>query len=142
MFNQKRHLVEITLQQARDIASVTQSCVSLEKRIDENLQKIIDIHRFIANVESLKVIVQRLSDKLDNSVANLGKRLSEAESAIIHLSNMESQIAHLESQAKKTLSQIENIEKEPAQKWKDLVKQVTGLVAAAIVGAALSKLKF
>lgn len=108
------HIATQTIQNTSDIAAIRESLKSAHKRIDENDRMTEGIHKLAANVEALALQVKMLTEKMDSSITRIE--------------------AGLTAQAER----IGALEKEPATKWKDLVKQVTALVVAAVVGAVIA----
>ncbi len=99
---------------SEELASVRENIKSAHKRIDDNDRITAGIHEIAASVQSLALQVKLLTDKMDESVENLK-------------GSIRSQGEHIGA-----------LEKEPAQKWKGLVKQVIEILVAAAVGAALA----
>lgn len=108
------HVAKQVYQNAQDIAAVREKVDSAHKRINENDRITEGIHKLAANVESLALQVKMLTERMDSS------------------------IERIESGLKSQGERIGALEKEPATKWKDLAKQVTGLIVAAVVGAILT----
>lgn len=103
------------LQNARDISAIRESTKSAHKRIDENDRITDGIHKLASNVEALALQVKMLTESLENSVSRL------------------------EAGQKAQGERIGALEREPATKWKDLVKQVIGLIVAAVAGVIIAK---
>ena len=103
------------IQNSQDIAALRESLKSAHKRIDENDRITEGIHKLAANVEALALQVKMLTDKMDNSITRME--------------------AGLKAQGER----IGTLEKEPADKWKTLAAQVTGLIVAAVIGVVIAK---
>lgn len=106
----------LLLKHNEEIAAVRESSKSAHKRIDENDRITEGIHKLASNVETLALQVKLLTDKMDTN------------------------IERIESGLKSQGERIGAIEKEPANKWKTLVAQVTALVIAAVVGAIIASI--
>lgn len=98
-----------------ELASVKASTKSAHKRIDENDRITNGIHEIAASVQSLAIQVKLLTEKMDESIGQVQ--------------------AGLKSQGER----IGALEKEPADKWKNMIAQVIGLVVAAAVGCVIAK---
>lgn len=107
------HIATQMVQNTSDIAAIRESLKSAHKRIDENDRMTEGIHKLAANVEALALQVKMHTDTMNNS------------------------ITQIESGLKALGERIGILEKEPAAKWKELVKQVTALIVAAVVGAVI-----
>ncbi len=106
-------ITERMLALSEEMAAVRESTKSAHRRIDENDRITAGIHEIAASVQSLALQVKLLTDKMDESVEGLkGSIKSQGE-------------------------RIGLLEKEPAQKWKGLVKQVVEILVAAVVGGAV-----
>ena len=102
------------LELSEELASVRESIKSAHRRSDDNDRITAGIHKIAASVQALALQVKLLTDKMDESVENL------------------------KGSIKNQGERIGALEKEPAQKWKGLVKQVIEIAVAAAVGAALA----
>ena len=122
---------QTTLKHAREIAGLRQNIFALEKRVDDNTVVTTGIHKLAASMEILTAEVKGLAERLENGLRGQGKRIGEAETALINLANVENQVKNL-------TVKVDTIEKEPAQKWKDMSKQIISLVVAAVVGAVIT----
>lgn len=104
------------IQNTKDVATLRESTKSAHKRIDENDRMTEGIHKLAANVEALALQVKMLTEKMEKS------------------------IERVEAGQRSQGERIGKLEQEPANKWKDIVKQVITLVVAASFGGLLSML--
>jgi methyl-accepting chemotaxis protein len=123
------HLV---IQHTKDIAALLESVKSAHKRIDATEELSNGIHKLAANVENNTKEVKRIADRVDNGLREQGRRIGETETALVKISNMEQDIID-------TKARVDRIEKEPADLWKHYVKQIGGLLVAAVIGYFLSQ---
>jgi len=124
----------------KDIAALWQSAKSAHKRIDENDRIIKGIHKLASNIEALTLQVKLLTERMDNSIDRMersiksqGGRIGAVETFCRTVERNEQSLCALESR-------VDAIEKEPAAKWKDLVRQMIALVCAGLIGSALAYL--
>jgi chromosome segregation ATPase len=122
------------MKNASDIAAVWESSKSAHKRLNENDRITAGIHELAKSVATIATEIKGLTAKLDESVERIengqraqGERLGRVEHAI---AAFEQNAKDIEDHEKR----LNSIEKEPGQKWKDLVKQVIALIVAAAVG--------
>lgn len=108
-------LTDQVLKHNGEIAGIKEKLASAHKRIDENDQIMVGIHRLAANVEALALQVKLLTESVENS------------------------ITRLESSIKNQGERIGALEKEPGTKWKTLVAQITALVVAALMGGSTAR---
>ena len=121
------------MEHTRSIAALQEKTDSAHKRLNQNDNIIHSIHKLAANMENLTGEVKGLTAELKSGLREQGKRIGEVESALIRFANIETQLAS-------AISRIDKIEKEPADKWKDLTKQVITFIVAA--GLTLLAAKF
>ncbi len=107
-------LTEKVIEHEGEIGRLWESSKSAHKRIDENDRVTEGIYKLASNMEALTIQVKSLAQQ------------------------METAIARIETGQKSQGERIGALEKEPAQKWKTLVAQVTGLVVAAVIGAIIA----
>lgn len=103
-------LVEIVMQDTRDIAEIKASVASAHRRIDENEQLTEGIHKLAENVATMSVEIKMLTEKFDKS------------------------IERIENGLKEQADRITIIEKEPSKKWDKFV----WLIIAAVVSIGVS----
>lgn len=122
-----------------EIAEIRASDKSAHKRIDENDRITNGIHEIAASVQTLALQIKLLTERLDENMDELkdgqrrhGERIGAVETFCLSIERLEKSISVLSGK-------VEAIEKEPATKWKDLVKQVIAIVVAAVVGAVTGK---
>jgi len=133
-------LAQVVLNHTKDIAAIKESVKSAHKRIDDNDRIIASIHELAKNVAAMAAEIKLLTDRFDKNIERIeqgqktqGERIGEIERAIHQIeSNEKTIIRHAEK--------LEAMEKEPAQKWKDLGKQVLTLVIAAVVGMVIANI--
>ena len=133
-----QQLTQQILAQSKDIAALWQSTKSAHKRIDENDRIIKGIHKLASNIEALTLQVKLLTERMDSSIDRMeksiksqGERIGSVEMLCRTAERNEQSIAGL-------ASKVEALEREPAAKWKYLVRQLVTLTAAALVGSALA----
>ena len=119
-------IASMVIEHTRDIAGLKQSIATMQKRVEENDKVITGIHKLSANMESLTMEVKRLADRLENGLREQGRRIGEAETAITKLVSVEAQVNVI-------ISKLDEIEKEPANKWKNLMWLIITGVASAIL---------
>ena len=131
---------KILLEHTGEIAALRADAKLAHKRIDETDRITASIHELAKNVATMAARVESLTERLDRSVDRIeqgqqsqGKRIGNIEKTV-------SQIERNEKELMRQAAKIEAIEREPANKWKALVGQVTALVVAAAIGALLAKL--
>jgi len=107
-------LTQQIMAQSKDIAALRESTKSAHKRIDENDRIITGIHKLASNVEALALQVKLLTGRVDSSVERMEKSIK--------------------SQGER----IGAIEKEPAAKWRELVRQMITITVAALAGSMLA----
>lgn len=74
---------------------------------------------------------------LDERVSNHGDELDELE---IKSATMDTVLTRIDATVAKIDGRMDAQQMKPAQRWDDLVKQVTTLVVAAVVGAIMIRL--
>jgi len=126
------------LAQGKDIAALWQSAKSAHKRIDENDRIIKGIHKLASNIEALTLQVKLLTERMDSSVDRMeksiksqGERIGAVEAICRTAERGEQSISAL-------ASKVEALEREPADAWKHLVRQLVTLIAGALVGGVLA----
>lgn len=142
----EQQITEFAMDTTKNIAALWESTKSAHKRLDENDKVTKGIHQLSASIAGMtaemKGIAERMDDSNDRMTASVEKisegqqeqaqRIGEMEKTLIILSGLSDGMGKLGEK-------IEVIEKEPATKWKDLVKQITALVVAAAIGAIIAK---
>jgi chromosome segregation ATPase len=129
--NTPEQLSQMVVQHTKDIAAVWESTKSAHHRLNENAEIISSIHKLAANMENLTVEVKKLAERLENGLREQGKRIGEAETALIKMANLEAYV-------KKANERLDKIEREPADKWKNLTAQIITLLVAAVVGGIIT----
>ena len=104
------------LKNTQKIAAHDEILKYIQHRLDENDRITEGIHKLASNVESLTLQVKLLTE------------------------SMETSISRLETGQRSQGERIGALENAPGTRWKDLTKQVIGLVVAAAVGLLLAKL--
>lgn len=135
-----RYITERLMSHSKDIAALWENTKSAHKRLDENDKIASGIHKLAANVESMALQVKLLTERMDRTIERMesslrshGERIGGIESGYRTVERNEQSIVRLSAK-------IEALEREPATRWKDLVKQLLTLVTAAMVGGMLSGL--
>ena len=123
---------------SKDIAALWETSKSAHRRINESDEIAKGIHKLAANMEALALQVKLLTERMDSTIERMesslksqGERIGKVESFGRLAETQEKSITSL---AKK----IEAIEREPADKWRSLVKQLITLTTAALAGGMLS----
>jgi methyl-accepting chemotaxis protein len=141
----EQQMTEFAMDTTKNIAALWESTKSAHKRLDENDKVTKGIHQLSASIAGMtaemKGIAERMDDSNDRMTASVEKisegqqeqaqRIGAMEKTLITLSGLSEGMGKLGAK-------IEAIEKEPATKWKDLVKQITALVVAAIIGVIIA----
>jgi len=107
-------LTQQIMAQSKDIAALRERVKSAHKRIDENDRITTGIHKLASNVEALALQVKLLTERMDSSINRMEKSIKSQD------------------------ERIGAIEKEPATKWKELVRQMIALAVAALAGSMLA----
>lgn len=142
----EQQMTEFAMDTTKNIAALWESTKSAHKRLDENDKVTKGIHQLSASIAGMtaemKGIAERMDDSNDRMTASVEKisegqqeqaqRIGAMEKTLIALSGLSEGMGKLGAK-------IEAIEKEPATKWKDLVKQITALVVAAVIGVIIAK---
>lgn len=98
--------------------------MELEALVAVHEQKITAVEKRIAKLEDISSGLTELKIAIERTNSNVDRVVSSIET-----------LAHKQEEHEQ---RIDTIEKEPAEKWTALVKQITQLVVAAIVGAVLA----
>ena len=134
----QEHMMEQLMSQSRDIAALWESVKSAHKRIDETDRIIKGIHRLAANVEALALQVKLLTERMDSSIERMEKSLESQGVRIGAVEPLCGSIERTESNLTGLTAKVEALEKEPADKWRELVRQVITIAAAALAGSLLA----
>ena len=122
-----------------DIAALWESVKSAHKRLDENDRITEGIHRLAANVEGLAQQVKLMTVKWEENVGRLETSIKSQGERIGSVERRISEVGRQEKQIENAVKRIDAIEREPAERWKGLVKQLIALAVAALFGAIVSK---
>lgn len=127
-------------QLAGEIIRLNESLKSAHKRIDENDKLTEAIHDIALSVQSLANQVEHLTDKLDETVESMRGNLKAHGERIgtLELINQADDALRVTTKALET--RLDKLEKEPAENYKSIIKQVIGIVIAAVIGAVIAYL--
>lgn len=109
-------LTEQIMKLNSDIAVLKRDTKTAHKRIDKNDRMIESMHKLASSLDSLATQMKIFTNSMEGSVERLEGRL------------------------KNQGERIGALEKEPADRWKTLIAQITALIVAALVGGIFVKL--
>lgn len=132
-------LTEQVMNLKSENSELRSSLKSAHKRLDENDRVINGIHEIAASVKALALQIKLLTERLDENMDKIEDSLQRQGERIGAVERISLTIEHNEKSITTLLSKVDALEKEPAHKWKDLVKQVIALAVAAVVGAVTGK---
>lgn len=110
---------------------------------EQMTEKIIGLTGQLAETRSsLKSAHHRLDD-IDNITAGIHEIAASVQALAVEVKMIAEKWSKSEESIKNSLQRqgerIEKLEMEPADKWKNLIAQVIGLVVAAVMGVVVSK---
>jgi methyl-accepting chemotaxis protein len=120
------------------IAALQETTKAAHKRLDDNDQIISGIHELAKNIATMAAEIKLLTEKVDKSIDRMEQGQEAQGERIRNVEVVVSQVKHCENEILKLAAKLDIIEKEPGQRWKDIVKQATGLIIAAILGGILA----
>ena len=134
----QEHMMEQLMAQNKDVAALWESAKSAHKRIDETDEIIKGIHRLAANVETLALEVKLLTQRMDSSIARMERSIK---SQGVRIGAVETQTQSAEHSGKSIAvleGKVQAMEKEPADRWREMVRQVVTIAGAALAGSLLA----
>ena len=151
-------LMELTRNNQMEIAAIREKQIAADKRIDENKTQADKVHSLVVVVENLGETVKKQNGQMEKFVVQMekladaikdqlsaqderseaarksqGERIGAIEREMIQMSRNQEEIAVIKPK-------LDALILEPANKWKAMVAQITGLVIAAIAGGLLSNI--
>ena len=126
--------------QGKDIAALWENAKSAHKRIDETDRITNGIHKLAANVETLALQVKLLTERMDSSIDRMEQSLKSQEGRIREAEAVCSAALRSEKRIAELAGKVEAIEREPATKWKELVRLTMTITAAAFMGGMFANI--
>ncbi|MCL2578774.1 MAG: hypothetical protein FWE32_01955 [Oscillospiraceae bacterium] len=126
------------LEQRGEISALWENTKSAHRRIDQNDGITKGIHILASNIEGLATQVKLLTERVDASVGRMERSIKSQGERIgaVELSCRETK--RFEKSLQSLTEKVEAIEREPAARWRSLVKQVIALLIAILVGSVVA----
>ena len=131
-------MAKMTHENSKEIAALRESTKSAHKRLNENDAMTAGIHDLAKSVAQMATEIRLLTERMDASIERIeqgqkaqGERIGSIEKMVSSLDRNERKLADHEKR-------LDEIEKEPATKWKNftwlIIAGITTAVVAFLVG--------